>query len=242
MAGGALSYFLELPVAEKADLATALTALERRYSSANQLKFYKLKFQERKFDTSKETPEDFLIDLTKLANIAFANSGGVDRSGEGTQRIRDAFIAGMPTHLRLKLLMRPDTDTVDTLCIQVSKRLVLKCILPDEDSVSTAFNAVSSTQPSISLTQVLNSVVEAQTDLAQTQKNIGQQIMQIDKTVRQVSRGGSNREGKNSNKRNNLGQRYNHNYSTATRTNYRHSRGHSTAQQEVKPIELGLTL
>ena len=59
---------------------------------------------------SKETPEDFLTDLTKLANIAFANSGGVDRSGERTRRIRDAFIAGMPTQLRLKLLMRPDTD------------------------------------------------------------------------------------------------------------------------------------
>ena len=51
-AGGALSYFLELPAAEKADLATALTALERRYFSANQFEFYKLKFQEKNFDTS----------------------------------------------------------------------------------------------------------------------------------------------------------------------------------------------
>ena len=110
LAGGALSYFRELPAAEKADLATAL---ERRYFSANQLEFYNFKFQERKFDTSKETPEDFLTDLTKLANIAFANFGGVDRSGERTRRIRDSFIAGMPTQLRLKLLMRP--DTVDTL-------------------------------------------------------------------------------------------------------------------------------
>ena len=118
--------------------------------------------------------------------------------------------------------MRSDTDTVDTHCTQVSK-LVLKSILPDEDSVSTAFNAVSSTQPSVSLTQVLNSVVEAQKDLAQTQKNIAQQITQIDKTVRQVSHGGSSRERRNSNYRNNFGQRYNHNYSPATWTNYRHS-------------------
>ena len=99
LAGGELSYFLKLPAAEKADLATASTALERGYFSANQLEFYKLQFQERKFDTSKETPEDFLTDLTKLANIAFANSGGVDKSGERTRRIRDAFIAGMPTQL-----------------------------------------------------------------------------------------------------------------------------------------------
>ena len=53
LAGGALSYFLELSAAEKADLATALTALERRYFSANQHEFYKLKFQQKKFDTSK---------------------------------------------------------------------------------------------------------------------------------------------------------------------------------------------
>ena len=221
LAGGALSYFLELPAADKADLATALTALERRYFSANQLEFYKLKFQERKFDMSKETPEDFLTDLTKLANFAFANSGGVDRSGERSRRIRDAFIAGMPTQLRLKLLMRPDTDTVDTLCTQVSKRLVLKSILPDKDSISTAFNAVSNDQASNSLTQVLNSVVEAQKDLAQTQKNIGQQILQIDKSVRQVSRGGTNRGRRNGNNRNNFGQRYNHNLSPGSWTNYR---------------------
>ena len=91
----------------------------------------------------------------------------------------------MPTQLRLKLLMR--SDTVDTLCT-LSKRVVLKSILPNEDSVSTAFNAVSSFQSSTSLPQVLNSVVEAQKDLAQTQENIGEQITQIDKTVRQVSR------------------------------------------------------
>ena len=127
----------------------------------------------------------------------------------------------MPTQLRLKLLMRPDTDTVDTLSTQVSKQLVLKSILPDEDLISTAFNAVSNDQASNSLTQVLNSVVEAQKDLAQTQKNIGQQILQIDKNVRQVSRGGTNRGRRNGNNRNNFGQRYNQNLSPGSWTNYR---------------------
>ena len=83
LAGGALSYFLDLPAADKAVLATALTALEKRYFSANQLEFYKPKFQGRRFDASKETPEDFLTDLTQLANLAFANPGGID-TGERT--------------------------------------------------------------------------------------------------------------------------------------------------------------
>ena len=78
MADGALSYFLELPAADKADLARALTALEKRYFSANQLEFYKPKFQEKNFETSTESPEVFVADLTKLANIAFAFFGGID--------------------------------------------------------------------------------------------------------------------------------------------------------------------
>ena len=42
------------------------------------MELYKLKFQERKFNQSKETPEDFLTDITRHANIAFADSGGND--------------------------------------------------------------------------------------------------------------------------------------------------------------------
>ena len=49
----------------------ALEALERRYFSANQLELNKLKVQERKFDESKETPEDYLTDLIKLAILLF---------------------------------------------------------------------------------------------------------------------------------------------------------------------------
>ena len=186
LTGGALIYFLELPPGDKNTLDNALGALERRYFSANQLELYKLKFQERKFDESKETPEDYLTDLTKLANIAFANATGTDRSGERTRRIRDAFISGMPTQIRLKLLMRPDTDTVATLCSQVSKRLVLKSILPDGES-STAFNVVDNVQTD-TLTKVLNSVVEAQRDISKTQKQIGQQMSRMDKSMQFNSR------------------------------------------------------
>ena len=185
LTGGALSNFLELPPGDKNSLDNALAALERRYFSANQLELYKLKFQE-KFDESKETPENYLKDLTKLANIAFANATGTDRSGERTRRIRDAFISGMPTQIRLKLLMRPDTDTVATLCSQVSKCLVLKSILPDDES-STAFNVVDNAETD-TLTKVLNSVVEAQRDISKTQKQIGQQMSRMDKSMQFNSR------------------------------------------------------
>ena len=67
------------------------------------------------FYESKETPVDYLTDLTKLFNIAFASTTVTERSGERTLRIRDAFVSGMPKQIRLKLLMRPGTDTVATL-------------------------------------------------------------------------------------------------------------------------------
>ena len=47
----------------------------------------KLKFHEREFDESSEMPDNSLNDITKLA------------------------IIGMPTHMRLKLLMQPETTT-----------------------------------------------------------------------------------------------------------------------------------
>ena len=37
------------------------------------MELYKLKIQERKFNLSKETPEDSLTDITRLANIIFAD-------------------------------------------------------------------------------------------------------------------------------------------------------------------------
>ena len=114
--GGALNYFLELPDAERNTLTNALARLECRYLSANRVELYKLKFQERKFNQSKETPEDFLTDLTRSANVAFANSGGNDYSAERTRRIRDAFITGMPKRIRIYFLMQPDTTTVTDLC------------------------------------------------------------------------------------------------------------------------------
>ena len=90
--GGALNCFLELPDAERNTPTNALASLESRYLSANRAELYKLKFQERKFNQSKETPEDFFNDLTRLANAAFANSGGNDYSAERTRRIHDAFL------------------------------------------------------------------------------------------------------------------------------------------------------
>ena len=86
--------------------------MDQSYFSANQKHLRKLKFQERKLDESQETPEDYITDLTKIANIAFAGASGTERSGERTRRIREAFISEMPTWICLKNWLRLYTDTV----------------------------------------------------------------------------------------------------------------------------------
>ena len=57
-------------------------------------------------------PRRFSDRYHKTCIKAFADSGGNDYSAERTRRIRDAFIPGMYTHIRLKLLMQPETTTV----------------------------------------------------------------------------------------------------------------------------------
>ena len=171
--GGALAFFMEIPTADRDKFDKAIQALENRYLSANRIELLKLKFQERKFNLSRETPEDYLTDLTRLANLAFPNPTGGDRSQERIRRIRDAFISGMPSQLRLKLLMEPDTKTVQELCTFVSKRLALKSILPDEEAISTAFNALSFNETTNSMTEALNSIAATNRELIKMQKELG---------------------------------------------------------------------
>ena len=183
MTGGALAFFLEAPTADRDTFDKAIQALENRYSSANRIELFKLKFQERKFNLSRETPEDYLTDLTKLANLAFPNPTGGDRSQERSRRIRDAFISGMPSQLRLKLLMEPDTKTVQELCTFVSKRLALKTILPDEEATSTAFNALSVNDSANPMTEALNSIADTNRELVKTQKELGNNMQRLSRGI-----------------------------------------------------------
>ena len=183
---------MELPAASKNTLNNALLSLENRYLSANRVELYKLKFQERRFNQSKETPEDFLTDITRFANIAFADYGGNDFSAERTRRIRDAFISGMPTHIRLKLLMQPETTTVNDLCASVSKRLALKSILPDEDAQATGFNSITDNSSS-SLATALNNIAAANKSLASGQRELGRQKNKMQKSIDRSNNGGFHR-------------------------------------------------
>ena len=157
---------------------------------------YKLKFQERKFNQSKETPEDFLIDLTRLSNVAFANSGGNDYSAERTRRNRDAFTTAIPTHISIKLLMQPDTTTVTDLCSSVSKSLVLKSILPDEEASTTGFNAITQGPTSTNLAAAINGMTRANENLAAGQRDLSKQMNRMSLNLNNRRFNNSNNRGR----------------------------------------------
>ena len=183
LTGGALAFFLEIPTADRNTFDKAIQAFENRYLNANRIELFKLNFQERKFNLSRETPEDNLTDLTRLTNLAFPNPTGGDRSQERTRRIRDAFISGMPSQLQPKLLMELDTKTAQELCTFDSKRLALKNILPDEEATSKAFNALSFNETTNLMTEALNSIAATNSELIKMQKELRNNMQRFSRGI-----------------------------------------------------------
>ena len=112
--GNALTFYDQLAQATREDLDLALAALRERYVGPERVEFHKLQFQNRKFNKSKETVQDSLTELQRLANLAFPNiaaraaAGGSpaitaeDRTNDRTndRRVKEAFINGMPNKLK----------------------------------------------------------------------------------------------------------------------------------------------
>ena len=73
-----------------------------------------------------------------------------------------AFITAIPTHIRNKLLMQPDTTTIIDLCSSSSKRLVLRSILLNEAVSTTLFIALTQDHLASNLTTAVNKMTRAQ--------------------------------------------------------------------------------
>lgn len=94
--GGALSYFDQLPEATRGNFDLAITALRNRYNNPQRSELHKIVFSTRKFDSTKESPFDFLTDLQRLAILAFPNLDpaapvGVDE--EEQEQLEQAAVA-----------------------------------------------------------------------------------------------------------------------------------------------------
>ena len=144
LSGGALRFYSSLPHDTQTNLAAALTALRNRYNQAANQDFHRICFTDRKFDSTIETPEDFIVDLQRLALRAFpdiAAVGGanaVNRADKRTRRVKEASIQGMPLKFKRKLLKEDPARNVDDLGRVIMRELWISKAYP-EDSYPGAF-------------------------------------------------------------------------------------------------------
>ena len=175
LSGGALNFYSSLAAAVRNDLDQALTALRNRYNQVANQEFHRIKFQERKFDSVKESPEDYIVDLQRLALRAFPNipagAGGappaIDRADERTRRVKEAFIQGMPIKYKKKLLKEPPERTVDDLGRIITKELWILSTYPD-DSFPAAFQQLTTSEeetPMAALNLLQNQQIKMHDDL-----------------------------------------------------------------------------
>ena len=95
LAGQAQKTLIAMPLAKKADLESALQNMKLRYVNPNRSWQSSAEFDNREWRRG-EKIEDFLLDLQRLANLAF------DSEEEERIKIRDQFVRGIPTWLKKK--------------------------------------------------------------------------------------------------------------------------------------------
>ncbi len=156
LSGGASRFYSSLPNDTQTKLAAALTALRNRYDQAANPDIHQIRFNDCKFDSTKETPEDFIADLQRLALRAFpdiAEVGGanaVNRVVERTRHVKEAFNQGMPSKFKLKLrklLTENRARNVDFLGRDIRRELWIPKAYP-EDSYPGAFQQLCEDQES----------------------------------------------------------------------------------------------
>lgn len=134
LGGSARNMFLQLAGVNIETINAALNALGERYLNQNRRDLIRLKFYKRKLNSEKETVEDFLAELQKMARAIYPEN-------ERAVRVREAFIDGLPSRLKRKALNEQPGVDVDQLCTRAARSLVIDQMVDRNDAVG-AFNAV----------------------------------------------------------------------------------------------------
>ena len=133
LAESALRFFNGLPEAVRNDYDQLMERLGRRYNNTDNGASHLLRFNEKIFDPSKETAQDFLVAIQRLADLAFPDNAaaGVNRAQERTDRIEEKFIQAMPLNYKRKLLKAPAAETVDKLCDRIKTEMWVSDTYPE---------------------------------------------------------------------------------------------------------------
>ena len=108
-----------------------------------------------------------LVDLKETAARDSALQMSENRKNEQIKRF---FIKSMPNWPRPKLLERPDTDTIDQLCILASQQIAIKEICNREEYFDDGFNEITESNT--------DKMLKAITVISNNQKELEQKLEQ----------------------------------------------------------------
>ena len=197
--GPALQYFQTLDNATQTNLDNALTALRNHYCNPQLTELHKIKFENLQFNLKTVSPEDFLVKLQTVAQLAYPqpaaaviapSAGGGDQArfdtetrdelerqrtatNERERLVKRHFIGNMPNWIKVKLLDQPENATVQELCTLARKRLIINELCPTDDITRDAFSSV---QPHVS-----DNLVNALAKLTESQNTMQSQISALAK-------------------------------------------------------------
>ena len=101
-----------------------------------------------------------------VQNLHFAQT-------ERNNQIKRLFVKGMPSWLRAKLLEKPDTDTVDDLCLFARRQLTIHNLCKTDEYEDGAFSEMSNT--------VSEYLVNALSKVTQTSEAMENQVNELSK-------------------------------------------------------------
>ena len=204
----------------------AVAALRDRYQNDQRIQLQKLLFNSRKMKPSEESAQDFLTELQRLALEAYPNvvaraaAGGrpavaaEDRDQERTQRVREAFINGMPIKLKRFLMTQPDETPIQELCAKASSRMIVDRLFPEDDD--TAFNELQNFSTKDLLTGI-HELSKAQDVLKQETGKLSTELQELTKTLQPTINQLTTAQTANNNNNNNNNNRNNNNYNKSSK-------------------------
>ena len=199
----ALRYFQTLDDATRADLNLSLTALRNHFCNPQLQELHRIKLESLRFDQKTDTPENFLVTLQnkavraypdptpnpvaaadpaldaalERARIARENAANAQNllfaQTERDNQVKRLFVKGMPSWLRAKLLEKPDTDTVDDLCLFARRQLTIHNLCKTDEYADGAFSEMSNT--------VSENLVNALSKLTQTSEAMENKVNELSK-------------------------------------------------------------
>ena len=179
LAGGAFTFFTQLKHPHNYSFENAVKALTNRYLNPNDSMMYKIEFRQRDFKVGKETVENYVAQLTKIANKAFPNKEQARAS------IVDRFIEGMPKKIKKKCLMMLD-PTIQQLQDYVSKILCIDDYCPGLEAAG-AFNAVTPVADNSAIYHALNEIQSTQVNLHRQSQQTANALQGLQKKVEEES-------------------------------------------------------